>query len=118
MNETVTARDIARNPAEDIAGDIASRPLRQQLLARYDADSLETMTAAQLRDAVDYLLAGFDRPVPSPAHPATTHLAEAPSKYEMETNFIELAATLSEAHRTFKQLERDFYLAAFGRYEE
>jgi len=45
-------------------------------------------------------------------------LAEHPDKFTLETRLIELGAALSTAHQLFKGLERDFYLAAFGRYDE
>jgi hypothetical protein len=41
-----------------------------------------------------------------------------PDKFALETRIIELGATLSAAQQMFKLLERDFYLAAFGRYDE
>lgn len=41
-----------------------------------------------------------------------------PDKFVLETRLIELGATLSAAQNMFKLLERDFYLAAFGRYDD
>jgi len=81
---------------------------QQQVLRRYGADSLETMTAPQLREALDDLLSG---------HLLPGGIAAAPSKYEIETGLIELGAALNDISRNFKQLERNFYLAAFGRYD-
>ncbi|HVJ43460.1 MAG TPA: hypothetical protein VM639_18310 [Dongiaceae bacterium] len=36
----------------------------------------------------------------------------------VETRLIELGSALAVAQQLFKALERDFYLTAFGRYEE
>ena len=41
-----------------------------------------------------------------------------PDKFVLETRLIELGAALTNAQLLFKGLERDFYLAAFGRYDE
>ena len=80
----------------------------RHVVERYGTDTLESMTSVQLRDAILYLLAiaGKD-PL----------FASSPSKYQMETSLIDLGAALTEAQRNFKLLERDFYLAAFGRYD-
>lgn len=131
MNDMVTAR---KTPPETTP-ETAPHPLRERLLARYNTDSLEAMTPAQLRDAVDYLLAGLDAeraaaPTSMPDQAtmpgqasgdtidAALPLAMQPVRFEMETNLIDLGAALSEASDTFKQLERRFYLAAFGRYDD
>jgi hypothetical protein len=52
---------------------------------------------------------------PSMIAPATTPL---PDKYVLETRLIELGAALTSAQHLFRKLERDFYLASFGRYDE
>jgi hypothetical protein len=41
-----------------------------------------------------------------------------PDKYVLETRLIELGAALTSAQHLFKRLERDFYLATFGRYDD
>lgn len=44
--------------------------------------------------------------------------APPPDRYVLETRLIELGAALTSAQHLFHQLERDFYLACFGRYDE
>lgn len=39
-------------------------------------------------------------------------------KFDVEARLIELGGTLAAAQELFKALERDFYRAAFGRYDE
>lgn len=132
MNDMVTARLTSPHAEHAQPHPHGHQHGRQQLLARYNADSLEMMTPAQLRDAVDYLLADAagaatkaspDRAAAdqAPSDQKATDalpLAAQPMRYEMETSLIDLGAALSEASRNFKQLERRFYLAAFGRYED
>lgn len=91
----------------------------REVLHRYGVETLEAMTAAQLRDAVLYLLAAAKDPVLTrdPVLPRDPVLASAPDKYRLETSLIDLGAALGEAQRNLKLLERDFYLAAFGRYD-
>jgi len=134
MSRDAKAEATAAGTASPTAAPAAKLSPQQQMLHRYGADSLETMTAPQLRDAIDYLLSGSSvsgsagpglLPVlnlpafnpPSIEIAATTEIAAAPSKYEMETSLIELGAALNDINRNFKQLERSFYLAAFGRYD-
>ena len=134
MSRDAKAEATAAGTASPTAAPAAKLSPQQQMLHRYGADSLETMTAPQLRDAIDYLLSGSSvsgsagpglLPVlnlpafnpPSLEIAATTEIAAAPSKYEMETSLIELGAALNDINRNFKQLERSFYLAAFGRYD-
>lgn len=104
---------------------VTAMPLsaQQQVLRRCGADSLETMTAPQLREALDYLLSGGIVPAPLPVlnlpalKPAASEIAAAPSKYEIESDLIKLGTALNDISRDFKRLERNFYLAAFGRYD-
>lgn len=39
-------------------------------------------------------------------------------KFDVEARLIELGSVIAAAQQLFKALERDFYWAAFGRYEE
>ena len=48
----------------------------------------------------------------------TVNIGERADKITLETRLIELGAALAAAQHLFKGLERDFYLAAFGRYDE
>jgi len=41
-----------------------------------------------------------------------------PDKFQLESRLIELGAALAAAQQLFTHVERDFYLHAFGRYEE
>lgn len=41
-----------------------------------------------------------------------------PDKFRLETRLIELGAALAATQMLYKSLERDFYLAAFGRYDD
>ena len=103
----MTQERRAQTQVQRVEGSVEAARFRH-VVARYGADTLEAMTPAQLRDAVLYLLAIAGR---------DPLFAEAPSKYQMETSLIDLGAALTEAQRNFKLLERDFYLAAFGRYD-
>lgn len=103
----VTQERRVQTQVQRVEGSVEAARFRH-VVARYGADTLEAMTPAQLRDAVLYLLAIAGR---------DPLFAAAPSKYQMETSLIDLGAALTEAQRNFKLLERDFYLAAFGRYD-
>lgn len=41
-----------------------------------------------------------------------------PDKFQLESRLIELGAALAVAQQLFTHFERDFYLHAFGRYDE
>ena len=53
-----------------------------------------------------------------PYRPQILAASDRPDKFALETRLIELGAALSSAQQLFKGLERDFYLATFGRYDE
>src|SRR5262245_29092876 len=99
--------DASRETAAASPEEVTATPLsvQQQVLRRYGADSLEAMTAPQLREALDYLLSGGIAP-----KPAASEIAAAPSKYEIESDLIKLGAALNDIGRDFKRLERNFYL--------
>jgi hypothetical protein len=82
-----------------------------------DAAAMTTEPRAEVSETADLFQAG-------PAQPMTTgpiaagQISTRPDKFQLETRLIELSAALIAVQQLFSHLEHDFYLAAFGRYDE
>jgi hypothetical protein len=108
QKSSVPLRPAGKPPVDNGTADdgSAGHAAAPDSAARDEPGASNAMTKGELASTASSPLASIDSP------------SVRPDKFRLETRLIELGAAMAAAQLQFKSLERDFYLAAFGRYDE